>query len=116
MRPDDFCICNVMSNSGDMAPRLWLCEKHGRTGMAAWVFICDDWIDRLWAPEEGVSEQRKEYRRAELEDRLWNIAYGFLESKRLEELRKGNTYYDEEFFWNDLRQHLSELEAKLGPL
>lgn len=88
------CIkCSMMFSGGDMSSRLWKCDTCGRSGFYGPMLV----IER-YAKKVKINE-----------DKAWDLAYAFLNSKR-EEAKKNNTiYFDEDRFEFDLEDYFNNL-------
>lgn len=91
-----FCICRMMVNSGDMAPRLWICEIHGKTGVMLIMGIIND-----IAVKKGLSRNN-----------AWDLAENFRQSKISSCKLENKIYFDEDYFEDDLRSEFLNDEPK----
>ena len=85
-----------MSNSGDMAPRLWICEVHGKTGMMSPMGIIND-----IAIKKGLSRNG-----------AWDLAENFCQSKISSYKLENKIYFDEDYFEDDLISEFLNDEPK----
>ena len=99
MLDKDWCTCSMMSNGGDMSPRMWECEKHGITGMIGPMSIIKQAAPKLGIPLEEAKVQ------------------AFNELKRLQQESKDmdTIYFCEDHFCGDLEIYFSRLIKKKAP-
>ena len=81
------CNCLGMQSSGDMAPSIWFCPVHGKTGFQFVRNVYDEYGEKL-----GVSWEW-----------FWDITLGIIQTKRMVFKLDDMIYYVEDFLDRDLR-------------
>jgi hypothetical protein len=96
LEDNEFCECKSMFMVQEMAPRLWWCQKHGRSGFSNILDVI----------KETVENQNKKAGYFQYSfDKLWDIAKGLLETLYIKE----KIYFCEDHFEEDLRKHFRKL-------
>jgi hypothetical protein len=99
-KSEEPCECQGMFIVQEMAPRLWFCKKHGRTGF--------NYITDIIRIAQSKANEKAKYFRFTF-DELWDVAQGFRIMKRIQYENNGKTYYDEEYFEKDLKKFFQKL-------
>lgn len=98
------CVCASKASAGDMAPRIWECPEHGKTGFAAFDIMFEQ--QTLFTGHSDILRKRAR-------DEFWYFVMGILVRKRAEARVKGGIYFDEDHLWTDVRKELDRI-ARLG--
>lgn len=98
------CVCASKASAGDMAPRIWECPEHGKTGFAAFDILFEQ--QTLFTGHSDVLLKRAR-------DEFWYFVMGILVRKRAEARVKDAIYFDEDHLWTDVRKELDRI-ARLG--
>lgn len=98
------CVCSSKASAGDMAPRIWECPRHGKTGFAAFDIMFEQ--QTLFTGHSDILRRRAK-------DEFWYFVMGILVRKRAEAAVRNEIYFDEDHLWTDVRKELDRI-AKLG--
>lgn len=97
------CRCSRMADAGDMAPRLWECDEHGKTGFAAFDLIFQ---------QQTIFTGHSDFLKKEARDDFWLFCMGVKMIKVAEAKMMGDIYFDEDHLWNDVRKELDRIARK----
>ncbi|USN14685.1 hypothetical protein DOMOVOI_02110 [Brevundimonas phage vB_BpoS-Domovoi] len=98
------CVCSAKASAGDMAPRLWECPEHGKTGFSAFDIMFE---------QQTLFTGHSDYLKRQARDEFWLFCMGILVRRRAECRVVGEIYFDEDHLWKDVRKELDRI-AKLG--
>jgi len=88
---ENWCTCNMMGEGGSMSPRLWICEKHGKTGMVAFYSLQKKIVE-----DQNISM-----------DEAWDIMNNIFKKKNEEFKAQGKIYFDEDYLFDDICKELN---------
>lgn len=84
------CVCRVIREGGDYAPRMWQCTVHGKTGMMG-----------LYSVYETFQKRFKNW------DQFWDVAYGIYQEREASRFTPGEIY-NHRHLWRDIRNRLEQ--------
>lgn len=99
----EYCCCAGMSDAGDMAPRLWDCNVHGKTGFAGFAIMFER--QRLFTYSCEVGKRRAQ-------DEFWDFCHGVHALTKTEFRLAGKFYDDCDDMWPAVRKELDRLARK----
>ena len=88
-----------------MAPRLWECPEHGRTGMIGFSVLYEQQTAFPKSDDMGPETPRA----IEARDEFWFFCRGITAQKRV---LNGGFYADEDYLWPDVQKELIRLFGK----
>lgn len=102
-----YCICDAMASMGEVSPRIWECEEHGKTGFAGFHIM---WLQQTAFPHawEGAHPSVEIKQR----DEFWFFCRGVLARQKALYRANGKIYFDEDHLWSDVQTELVKYFGK----